>query len=265
MTPFTFDQSNTQRFKDFIVIASTDMFWEVRDLFGCSFFTPELQTALRRWIKKEHFLIRDFWPEKMQEKFGEFRVDAAEVGKPLDILVEWLARGSEGEEMQARATMNWLLTFVSLSRASAEIPAGVDRGMLRECLDMFKARYEVPMEPANAFLKSIAKEWDCYPDSIAVGQKEYNIGNKTEWDRKIYVECVLFYEMYVDVALGTPFGENCWQDFVEEYDDAFTGYQKQQFFEAVASHAIERKTVPAHGLVLPIEALLSPPTQSVEV
>lgn len=48
------------------------------------------------------------------------------------------------------------------------------------------------------------KEWDCCPDDMVPGQKDVNIKNNSDWDRKIYVECVLRHEMYVDVAVSSP-------------------------------------------------------------
>lgn len=89
------------------------------------------------------------------------------------------------------------------------------------------------------------------------GQKDVNIKNKSDWDRKIYVECVLRHEMYVDVAISSPHDRNCRQDFVLNYTASFETSQKQQFYEIVASHARQEEFVPQCGLSLPIEALRS--------
>ncbi|GEM_PF-4976173 len=258
MIPVTFTRGNERGFQNFIIMSSTDMFWEARDLFGCGYFTLELQAALRRWLEKEHFLIRDFSPERMQEKFAEFLADSADVGWPLELLVQWLARGVEADKTRDYAMFQWQSALICLARPDEPIPPGIDRIMYRDCLALFLERSRQPERSVNAFLETIKKEWDCYPDDIAPGQKEYNIRNKSDWDRTIYVDCVLFYEMYVDVALSKPFDGNAWQDFVLTYVRSFDDYQKEQFYEIVAPFARQQEFVPEDGLILPIEALLSP-------
>lgn len=102
-----FQRRSARVFKDFMFLASTDMFCDGRHLFDCDYFTPELQAALRRWNEKEGFLIRRIHGERLQQTFAEFLVEGAGVGKPLELLVQWLARGSEDDGQKCDNTNQW--------------------------------------------------------------------------------------------------------------------------------------------------------------
>jgi len=67
----------------FMIMASTDLFFAKRELFGCGYFTAELQGALRRWIVESEFQIISFWPQRIQERLDDFVHENATLGEPL--------------------------------------------------------------------------------------------------------------------------------------------------------------------------------------
>lgn len=87
----------------------------------------------------------------MQQTFAEFLVEGAGVGKPLELLVQWLARGSEDDGQKCDNTNQWRSLLIRFLRPDEAIPEDIDRLMYRDCLALYREHCTEAEKPANLF------------------------------------------------------------------------------------------------------------------
>ncbi|WP_414833995.1 hypothetical protein [Afifella sp. YEN Y35] len=257
MRRIDFDRKSRIGIKMFFVMSSTDLFFEHRDLLGCSFFTKDLQTGLRQWLDRETYWCIKMTSEDWQAGFARFISDNRHIGRPLELYVRWLDRiaGVKGRD-RSNSLNGWSEAFHLLARRPSIAFSAENAAMHRLCMEKYIELVYCRAKPVDELMSSIMKEWDCYPDSEE--RKRHNLQAKSEWDAGIYEWVVLDDEVYVDVALGVSTDRAFFRDFIDFYTLTFSDEEKASYYLEFASIALANDLCADYGMALPLEALYEP-------
>ncbi|AUH34182.1 hypothetical protein CUV01_12950 [Paracoccus tegillarcae] len=234
---------------------------------GLGFMSKALQSALRKWLENENFLITErptfeSFPNhgqlSLSEVFEIFTRENEALGSELNEYIEWLERvGGRKEDGFEDNRSAWasILTLLACrpERLSGHQPS-------RELLRFLQVVREKVVEPDKR-LKSL--EGKLQPDWDQYEKISDPVTPRSDWDSLIYEEVVLDF----DIDLATPLviapEKYNFSKVIDWYDENFNKSQKEGLFSEISQIATRERTVNFDLLTLPLEQMRYRPTGSV--